>query len=184
MVHLPSEWIYHSNCFYLTFCRNRYGNFEELGPLDRDLTPRNYTWVQYANVMFVDNPVGTGFSYVDENQYATTNQQIAADFVVLLQSFYNVFPEFETVPLYIFSESYGGKMTAEIALNLDQVRCFLLLIKGKILLELFLYYQAIKNGQIKSNFKGIGLGDSWISPIDSCLTWAPYLYSQVSVHVF
>lgn len=126
MVHLPSEWIYHFNCFYFTFCRNRYGNFEELGPLDRDLTPRNYTWVQYANVMFVDNPVGTGFSYVDENQYATTNQQIAADFVVLLQSFYNVFPEFETVPLYIFSESYGGKMTAEIALNLDQVRCFLL----------------------------------------------------------
>ncbi|XP_066257864.1 retinoid-inducible serine carboxypeptidase-like isoform X2 [Euwallacea similis] len=133
-----------------------YGNFEELGPIDIDLNPRNYTWVQYANVLFVDNPVGTGFSYVESNQYATTNQQIAVDFVEFLKGFYKDLPQFESVPLYIFCESYGGKMTAEIALNLQQ---------------------AIDKGEIKSNFKGVGLGDSWISPVDSCLTWSPYLYS-------
>jgi serine carboxypeptidase 1 len=47
-------------------------------------------------------------------------------------------------------------MTAEIALYLDQ---------------------AIKAGNIRSNFKGVGLGDSWISPVDSSLTWSPYLYN-------
>ncbi|XP_075236311.1 retinoid-inducible serine carboxypeptidase-like isoform X3 [Lycorma delicatula] len=33
----------------------------------------------------------------------------------------------------------------------------------------------IKKHKLKINFKGIALGDSWISPVDSCLTWAPYL---------
>ncbi|KAL1489475.1 hypothetical protein ABEB36_014363 [Hypothenemus hampei] len=136
----------------------QYGNFEELGPWDSDLNPRNYSWTNHVNVLFVDNPVGTGFSYVENNDDLTmNNQQIAKDFIVLLQGFYKELPQFETVPLYIFCESYGGKMTAEIALNL---------------------YQAIQAGNISSNFKGIGLGDSWISPIDSCLTWAPYLYEQ------
>lgn len=40
-----------------------FGNFLEIGPLDVNLKPRNTTWVQAANVLFVDNPVGTGYSY-------------------------------------------------------------------------------------------------------------------------
>ncbi|KAJ8975562.1 hypothetical protein NQ317_000746 [Molorchus minor] len=132
-----------------------FGNFAELGPLDVNLQVRNTSWDKYVNVLFVDNPVGTGYSYVDTNDaLTTTNKQIAEDFVEFLKGFYEALPLFKDVPLYIFSESYGGKMTAEIALVL---------------------YQAIQNGQIESKFKGIGLGDSWISPIDSVLTWAPYL---------
>ncbi|XP_076264952.1 retinoid-inducible serine carboxypeptidase-like isoform X1 [Rhynchophorus ferrugineus] len=133
-----------------------YGNFAELGPLDLDLNPRNTSWVHHANVLFVDNPVGTGFSYVEQNsQFTTTNAQIADDFVAFLQQFYAELPSFKQVPLYIFCESYGGKMTAQIALHLNQ---------------------AIEAGKLDINFKGIGLGDSWISPVDSCITWAPYLY--------
>ena len=51
-----------------------FGNFEELGPLTVDLKPRNTTWLRAANVLFVDNPVGTGFSYVTENSAFTTNE--------------------------------------------------------------------------------------------------------------
>ena len=40
-----------------------YGNFEEFGPLDLDLNYRNFTWVKDMNVMFIDNPVGSGFTY-------------------------------------------------------------------------------------------------------------------------
>jgi len=39
--------------------------------------------------------------------------------------------------------------------------------------------QAQKNGTIKSNLKGVALGDAWISPIDSVMTWAPFLLSTV-----
>ena len=31
------------------------GNFEEVGPLDTDLKPRNSTWLQKADLLFVVN---------------------------------------------------------------------------------------------------------------------------------
>ncbi|CAG7826484.1 unnamed protein product [Allacma fusca] len=134
-----------------------YGNFEEIGPQDANLKNRTDTWVNYTNVLFVDNPVGTGFSYVnDTSLLAKNNSQIAMDLVELTTRFLQKVPEFENVPLYIFSESYGGKMAAQFALRLQK--------------------QIVK-GKIKCNLKGVSLGDSWISPIDSVLTWAPYLYS-------
>ncbi|KYM75660.1 Retinoid-inducible serine carboxypeptidase [Atta colombica] len=132
-----------------------YGNFEELGPLDVNLNPRNYTWVKNYNVLFIDNPVGTGYSYVkSKSAYTRTNTQIAKDLVECMRGFYKELPEFKAVPTYITTESYGGKMGAEFAL---------------------LWYRAQKAGTIKSNLKGIALGDSWISPIDSVMTWAPFL---------
>ncbi|KAJ8912449.1 hypothetical protein NQ315_002815 [Exocentrus adspersus] len=99
-----------------------FGNFGELGPLDENLNTRDTSWVRDANILFVDNPVGSGFSYVDEKSaLTTTNRQIAQDFVQFLKGFYDTVPTFKHVPLYIFSESYGGKMTAEIALLLYQL---------------------------------------------------------------
>ncbi|PSN47006.1 Retinoid-inducible serine carboxypeptidase [Blattella germanica] len=98
-----------------------YGNFEELGIVDTELNVRNNSWVNHVNVLFIDNPVGTGFSYVDSsNLYTTTNVEIAVDLVSFMREFLKVHPEFKTVPLYIFSESYGGKMAAEFALALHQ----------------------------------------------------------------
>lgn len=135
-----------------------YGNFEELGPLDLDLNERNHTWVKDMNVIFIDNPVGTGFSYVDSNQYLTrTNHEIAVDLVELMRRFYEKIPEFKSVPLHIFSESYGGKMAIEFALVLDE---------------------EIKKGTITSNLVSVNLIDSWISPIDSVLSWAPFLLNM------
>ncbi|XP_044735685.1 retinoid-inducible serine carboxypeptidase-like isoform X1 [Chrysoperla carnea] len=131
------------------------GNFEELGPLDTNLNPRNHTWVKDYNVVFIDNPVGTGFSYVESDSLLTTNNtQIANDLIECLRSIYKKLPKFEGTPLYIAGESYGGKMAIEFAQILDE---------------------EIKQGNIKSNLKGVTLIDSWISPIDSVLTWAPYL---------
>ena len=40
--------------------------------------------------------------------------------------------------------------------------------------------QAIKAGEIKMDFKGFAMGDSWISPVDSTNSWGPYLYATVS----
>ncbi|KAG7459547.1 hypothetical protein MATL_G00211790 [Megalops atlanticus] len=129
-----------------------FGNFEEIGPLDRDLAPRNTTWIQAASVLFVDNPVGTGYSYTDTEDALTKDvAMVAADMMVLLKNFFATKTEFHSVPFYIFSESYGGKMAAAIALELTK--------------------------DIKCNFAGVALGDSWISPLDSVLTWGPYLYS-------
>ncbi|EDV96064.1 retinoid-inducible serine carboxypeptidase [Drosophila grimshawi] len=132
-----------------------YGNFEELGPLTLEGKYREWTWVKDMNVIFIDNPVGSGFSYVDSSsEYTTTNKQIALDLVEFMKGFYANHPEFKTVPLHIFCESYGGKMAPEFALEL---------------------YYAIERNEIKSNFASVGLGDPWTSPIDSVMAWAPYL---------
>uniref|UniRef100_A0A673IDI5 Carboxypeptidase n=1 Tax=Sinocyclocheilus rhinocerous TaxID=307959 RepID=A0A673IDI5_9TELE len=70
--------------------------------------------------------------------------------------FFSLKTEFQSIPFYIFSESYGGKMAAAISLELTK---------------------AVQAGSVKCNFAGVALGDSWISPIDSVMTWGPYLYS-------
>uniref|UniRef100_A0A672SXL4 Carboxypeptidase n=1 Tax=Sinocyclocheilus grahami TaxID=75366 RepID=A0A672SXL4_SINGR len=134
-----------------------FGNFEEIGPLDRDLKPRETSWVRAASVLFVDNPVGTGYSYTDTEDALTKDvAMVASDMMVLLKSFFSLKTEFQSIPFYIFSESYGGKMAAAISLELTK---------------------AVQAGSVKCNFAGVALGDSWISPIDSVMTWGPYLYS-------
>uniref|UniRef100_A0AAR2KPQ2 Carboxypeptidase n=1 Tax=Pygocentrus nattereri TaxID=42514 RepID=A0AAR2KPQ2_PYGNA len=122
-----------------------FGNFEEIGPLDTDLEPRKTSWVSSASVLFVDNPVGTGYSYTDSEEALTKDvAMVAADMMVLLREFFNKQTEFQSIPFYIFSESYGGKMAAAISLALTK---------------------AVQKGSIKCNFAGVALGDSWISPL-------------------
>lgn len=41
---------------------------QEIGPYNDDWSPRKHAWTQSANLLFVDNPVGTGYSYVDDLQ--------------------------------------------------------------------------------------------------------------------
>lgn len=132
-----------------------FGNFLEIGPLDVNLNARNTTWVDRANLLFVDNPVGTGFSYVDDaSLFTTNNDQIARDLVSLITAFVQKYPVFSKTPFYVFCESYGGKMTTGFAQAL---------------------LAAIKKGSVNMNFKGIALGDSWISAIDYVDTWGPFL---------
>lgn len=57
----------------------------------------------------------------DSSLFAGDNEAISNDFVALLKEFFIEKPEFEAVPLYIFGQSYGGKMTVDIALRLYQV---------------------------------------------------------------
>ncbi|KFB47556.1 AGAP011442-PA-like protein [Anopheles sinensis] len=135
-----------------------YGNFEELGPLTLELDERNHTWVRDYNVLFIDNPVGTGFSYVEDFSLLTkTNGEIAADLVELMKQFYTLQPEFRTTPLHIYAESYGGKMAPEFAYVLDK---------------------AIKNGEIDCNLQSVGIVAPWVSPIDSVLSWAEFLLNM------
>lgn len=143
-----------------------FGNFEEIGPLDSNRNVRKDTWAQHANLLFIDNPVGTGFSYVtSDDAYATDNNIIGEDLVILLKHFFKSNPKLQNSPLYIFSESYGGKMAVSFTIHL---------------------WKAIQTNQIQCNFKGIALGDSWISPYDSVASWPSYLkaFSLVDEHEY
>lgn len=101
-----------------------FGNFYEIGPLDLEMRPRSGSWIRHFNVLFVDNPVGVGYSYFDNNQtnFVTNNEEIGRDLVVFAESFLKSQPEFQEVPLYVFGESYGGKMAVEFAVKLTKVK--------------------------------------------------------------
>ncbi|XP_059473391.1 retinoid-inducible serine carboxypeptidase-like isoform X2 [Neocloeon triangulifer] len=132
-----------------------HGNFKGMGPLDLELKPRNTSWVHHVNILYLDNPVGAGYSYVDDLKDLANNATgIALDLVSFMKLFYEKYPDFKETPVYCFSQSYGGKMAAHFGLEMAN---------------------AMKAGEIESNFKGVALGSAWISPIDSTTSWAPYL---------
>ena len=76
-----------------------------------------------ANLLFVDYPVGTGYSYVDnKNAYCTDLDCMVKDLMMLVKHLMaKQLRKFHKVPFYIFSESYGGKMTAAFSLRLHEV---------------------------------------------------------------
>jgi carboxypeptidase D len=51
-------------------------------------------WNEFANLLFVDNPVGTGFSYVDTNAYIHELQDMADQFVMFLDKWFALFPQY------------------------------------------------------------------------------------------
>lgn len=131
------------------------GNFQEVGPLDTNLKPRNSTWLQRADLLFVDNPVGTGYSYVENTtSVVKTDEESASDLTILLKKLYNGNERLQKSPLYAVAESYGGKFAVTLGLSV---------------------VKAIKTGQLNLIFGGIALGDSWISPEDYVFSWGPLL---------
>ncbi|KAL8089929.1 serine carboxypeptidase-like 51 [Apium graveolens] len=131
------------------------GNFQEVGPLDTYLKPRNSTWLQKADLLFVDNPVGTGYSYVeDDSSFAKTDEEAAADLITLLISVFNRNEVIQKSPLYVVAESYGGKWAVLVGLSA---------------------LKATEAGKLKLKLGGIVLGDTWLSPEDFVFSWAPLL---------
>ena len=135
------------------------GNFLMFGPLDEHLRPRNSTWIQTANVLFVDNPVGVGFSTVDEGSVVCTVEEISNDLITMLKTFFREHPYFQTNALHIFGQSYGGKMAAALAYYL---------------------HKAIQNSDIQCTLEGVAIGNGFVSPTDIIQTW-PFLLYHMSL---
>lgn len=80
-------------------CSSEDGGLMEIGPYrlkdENTLVLNDGSWHEFANLLFVDNPVGTGFSYVDTDSYVHELDEMADQFVVFLEKFYALFPEYE-----------------------------------------------------------------------------------------
>lgn len=89
-----------------------------------DIVKNNDSWTKDYNVIFFDQPVGTGLSYADEtvkDVFCTSMQCVADDFYNALKELYQnpsgcfsqlkIKPE---QPFVIFGESYGGKYAPAI----------------------------------------------------------------------
>jgi carboxypeptidase C (cathepsin A) len=116
-------------------------------------------------MIWIDSPVGTGFSYVKGDDYASDEKSIANDLYTALQSIlFTLNPQYAANPFFIFGESYGGKYVPWLASTI-------LANNGKP-----------RSGK-KINLKGIGLGNGWVEPYFQTGSYAPYLYANERINV-
>ncbi|KAI9141470.1 Alpha/Beta hydrolase protein, partial [Paraphysoderma sedebokerense] len=92
------------------------GLFSELDPYqilsNLTLERRPISWNRRYHLLFIDQPVGTGFSYTGQKYMRgipANEKAVAIDLLVFLKQFYSVFPELKTSELYVTGESYAGK---------------------------------------------------------------------------
>lgn len=135
-------------------CLSMDGALMEVGPLR--LTPdglvyfNNGTWLELALLVFLDQPVGTGFSYGDN--YHTELNEVAFDFVIFLEKYYSLFPQDRKKDLYIAGESYAGQYMPYFA---------------RYILD------HNKNGDLYP-LKGLVIGNGWISATYTGLLYIPF----------
>ncbi len=101
-------------------CSSMGGTFVNNGPCRFDSSNQTepirnpYSYNEYANVLYIDQPMPTGFTYGNGTQPRTTKEAAGAvyDF---LQAFYEQFPEYQGRGVGLFTSSYGGHYGPEFA---------------------------------------------------------------------
>ncbi|PCH38418.1 serine carboxypeptidase [Wolfiporia cocos MD-104 SS10] len=90
-----------------------FGLFMELGPCavkDATSTVFNpYSWNSKADVFFIDQPVGVGFSYAGYGESVSTTPEAAKDIAAFVSIFFERFSKFKGKPFHMAGESYGGR---------------------------------------------------------------------------
>lgn len=138
-----------------------FGLFSEHGPIQVDdagqLHPRNITWNSKYHMLYVDQPVGTGFSFTtDDRCYAHTEDDVAHDLYAMLLQFFQIYYEYASNDFYIVGESYGGKYVPAIAYEI--------------------HIENIEARQ-KINLKGIAIGDGLVDPYNQW-DYGPAMYQM------
>ncbi|EMD41002.1 hypothetical protein CERSUDRAFT_121599 [Gelatoporia subvermispora B] len=98
-------------------CSSSMGLLMELGPCQIDMqnvssngTVWNpYSWNAEANIFFLDQPVGVGFSYADYGETIETTEDAAQNVHAFISIFFETFSQFAGRPLHLSGESYGGR---------------------------------------------------------------------------
>ncbi|CAO2818341.1 unnamed protein product [Amaranthus hypochondriacus] len=96
------------------------GAFSENGPFrpkGNILVKNQYSWNREANMLFLETPVGVGYSYsIDTTGYDSVSDAITArDNLVFLRRWLNKFPQYKERDLYITGESYAGHYIPQLA---------------------------------------------------------------------
>ncbi|XP_077982821.1 lysosomal protective protein-like [Glandiceps talaboti] len=124
-------------------CSSLDGFLSELGPFHVNddgttLYENEFSWNKVANVLILEAPAGVGFSYSDDKNYTTSDDQVSLDNYAALQSFFVKFPEFVNNSFYVTGESYGGIYVPTLSVR-------------------------IMKGNATINFKGLAVGNGYVS---------------------
>ncbi|KAI9348690.1 peptidase S10, serine carboxypeptidase [Obelidium mucronatum] len=123
------------------------GQFTENGPFyvadDGSLMVNPNSWHKRANVLYVDQPIGAGFSFTKPKTGPHNEYEVGEQFYTFLKQWYAIFPESQKWKLFITGESYAGVYVPWI---------------GKYIIE----HPVLPSGQ-KINLKALGVGNPVLS---------------------
>ncbi|XP_037573034.1 venom serine carboxypeptidase [Dermacentor silvarum] len=137
------------------------GFFVEHGPYrlskdGKDVKFRKRTWARRYSMLYVDQPVGSGYSFTDSKRgYARDMTDVGRDMLEFLQQFFTLFGELGQNEFYITGESYAGKYVPTV---------------GAVL------HQNADTMRVKINFRGIAIGNGFTDPVNM-LGFGELLYS-------
>jgi cathepsin A (carboxypeptidase C) len=115
-----------------------------------DFVKNEYSWNNNANVMYIDQPVGTGFSFTDFFSHRVFMSQVTRDFENFMVGFFQKYPEFVNRDIYLTGESYAGHYIPAIANH-------------------FFYWP-----MTGFNLAGIAIGDGWVDPFYQFASFGQY----------
>ncbi|KAF6215138.1 hypothetical protein GE061_009888 [Apolygus lucorum] len=127
-----------------------YGAFGELGPYKLEKTGKlrrnKHSWIEFAHMLFIDNPVGVGFSFTSSKHgYSTNQSQVGHNLYVSLVQFFTLFPELQRNPFVVAGASYAGKYIPAVG---------------------YAIHTNNPKAKLKINLQGLALGNAWVDPIN------------------
>uniref|UniRef100_A0A8C0WMN8 Probable serine carboxypeptidase CPVL n=2 Tax=Castor canadensis TaxID=51338 RepID=A0A8C0WMN8_CASCN len=137
-----------------------FGLFVENGPylVTKNMTVhlRDFPWTTTISMLYIDNPVGTGFSFTDDKKgYAVNEDDVARDLYSALSQFFQLFPEYRKNDFYATGESYAGKYVPAIAHYIHSLN---------------------PEKELKIHLKGVALGDAYSDPETIIGGYATFLF--------
>lgn len=126
-----------------------FGLFTECGPFfvtddGINIEANEYSWHTKYSIIFIDNPVGTGFSFTDSpDGYASNVTQVSKQLYNGMVQFLKLFPWLQDVPLYIVGESFAGKYIPGIGYEIHEQN---------------------KESYFKINLQGLAMGNALSDP--------------------
>lgn len=130
-------------------CSSEVALFGENGPCQvtpdgSNTTLNPYSWNTAANLLYIDQPTGTGFSYGDGLD--SNEKEVSTDMYDFLQQFFKGHPQYASLDFFAFGESYAGHYIPATTHKIWQNN------------------QQLPPGAMKINLKGTSVGNGLTNP--------------------
>ncbi|KAI3849321.1 hypothetical protein MKW92_002907 [Papaver armeniacum] len=146
-----------------------YGAAQELGPFllrdeDSKITLNKFSWNKAANILFLEAPVGVGFSYTNKSSDLKElgDRVTADDSHAFLLQWFKRFPNFKSHDFYITGESYAGHYVPQLS-------------------ELIFERNKVASKETYINFKGFMIGNAVINDATDELGFIEYAWSHAII---